>query len=63
MHVAYRTELIDFSSGNGALLANIVGRVTSTGYSFAPILYAANFSDNLCANPFPAGTFNVMVRL
>ncbi len=45
-------------TADGSSLPNIAGKGFTAGYGPAPIVYAGDFGDALCLNPFPAGTWN-----
>ena len=49
-------QLIDFSGGN-SVLADITGKSATAGYGPAQIVYAADYGDALCLNPFAPNTF------
>ena len=55
--VPYLNQLLDFTGGDTPPPPAITGRAVSVGYGPAPIVYADDFGDALCLNPFPAGTF------
>ncbi len=50
-------ELIDMAGGDTTPPADIAGKGFTLGYGPAPIVYAGDFGDALCLNPFPAGTW------
>ncbi|MCA9981465.1 MAG: S8 family serine peptidase, partial [Anaerolineales bacterium] len=50
-------NVIDLTS-DGDSLTDIDGIGFTAGYGPAPILYAGDFGDALCLNPFAGGTFN-----
>ena len=45
------------TTGGAAPLDDITGNAFTDGYGPAPIVYAVDFGDALCLNPFPAGTW------
>ncbi|RMG89400.1 MAG: DUF11 domain-containing protein [Chloroflexi bacterium] len=53
---AFRNTLINLTSSSGGL-ADITGKSLTVGYGPAPIVYAGDFGDALCLNPFPANTW------
>ena len=56
--LAYLNYVINMSGGDTPPPADIEGRSPTVGYGPAPIVYAADYGDALCENPFPAGTFS-----
>ncbi|MGD2079213.1 MAG: S8 family serine peptidase, partial [Chloroflexota bacterium] len=56
--LAYLNSVINLSGGDTVPPADIHGRSVTIGYGPAPIVYAGDFGDALCLNPFPAGTFS-----
>ena len=56
--VAYLTSVVEMTGGDTTPPADILGRGTSTGYGPAPIVYAGDFGDAVCLNPFAEGTFD-----
>ncbi len=52
----YANSLVSMSGG-GTPPANMNGQSISTGVGPRPIVYAGNYGDALCLNPFPAGTW------
>lgn len=53
----FGNELVNLTSIDNGSLANISGKSLSAGYGPAPIVYAGDYGDALCQNPFPAGTW------
>jgi len=49
--------LADMSGGNTPPPDDIAGRGLTSAYGPAPIVYAGDYGDALCANPFAAGTW------
>ena len=47
----------DMSGGDTTPPADIEGKGLTVGYGPAPIVYAGDFGDDICLNPFPAGTW------
>ena len=56
--LAYLNSVINMTGGDTAPPADVAGRSVTVGYGPAPIVYAADFGDAICENPFPAGTFS-----
>lgn len=54
---AFINQLINISGGNSAL-SNLTGKSMTDGYGPAPIVYAGDFGDALCQNPFAPSTFS-----
>lgn len=54
----FTNALINLNQSGGASLPAITGKSFSAGYGPAPIVYAGDFGDALCASPFPAGTWS-----
>jgi subtilisin family serine protease len=50
-------SLVNMSGGAAAAPADIEGKSLTTPYGPALIVYAGNYGDALCQNPFPAGTW------
>jgi subtilisin family serine protease len=50
--------LIDMAGGNIPPPGDIYGKSFTSGYGPAEIVYAGDFGDALCLNPFPADTFD-----
>ncbi|MGH2444569.1 MAG: S8 family serine peptidase [Candidatus Limnocylindria bacterium] len=50
-------------TGGASALADIVGKGFTGPFGPAPIVLAADFGDNLCLEPFPAGTFSGQIVL
>ena len=55
--LAYLNSLVSMSGGDPPPPADIDGRGVTVGYGPAPIVYAGDFGDAMCLNPFPAGTW------
>ena len=55
--LAYLNSLVSMSGGATPPPADIDGRGVTVGYGPALIVYAGDFGDALCLNPFPAGTW------
>lgn len=53
---SFSNSLTHLASSAGSLAA-ISGKSVSSGYGPATIVYAGDFGDALCQNPFPAGTW------
>ena len=56
--LAYLNSVISMSGGDTPPPADIEGRSVTIGYGPAPIVYAADYGDALCLDPFPAATFS-----
>jgi uncharacterized repeat protein (TIGR01451 family) len=56
--LAYVNSVINMSGGDTTPPADIEGRSVTIGYGPAPVVYAADFGDAMCLNPFPASTFS-----
>ncbi len=54
----YWNVLQSMSGGGAPPPADIVGKGFTGGLPATPIVHAKNFGDDLCLNPFPAGTFS-----
>lgn len=50
-------DVVGLTGGDTTPPADIVGAGFTTSYGPAPIVYAGDFGDGLCLNPFPAGTW------
>lgn len=48
----------DMTGGNTTPPADIDGKGLTVGYGPAPIVYAGDYGDALCLNPFPPGTWS-----
>jgi uncharacterized repeat protein (TIGR01451 family) len=55
--LAYLNSVINMSGGDTPPPADIDGRGVTIGYGPAPVVYAGDFGDALCAAPFPVSTW------
>jgi uncharacterized repeat protein (TIGR01451 family) len=53
----FANSLVDMA-GDTPAPADMVGRSMTIGYGPAPIVYAGDYGDAMCLNPFPGGTFD-----
>ena len=53
-----RTALVDMTGGDTTPPADMLGAGFTAGYGPAPIVYAGDYGDGGCMDPFPAGTFS-----
>lgn len=53
----FGNALIDLVGGGSTPPASLVGDIPGPGYGPASIVEAADFGDDFCLDPFPAGTF------
>jgi subtilisin family serine protease len=51
-------SLVNMSGGDTNPPADLAGKSLTSGYGPAPVVYAGDYGDALCLEPFPAGTFD-----
>jgi hypothetical protein len=54
----HRNSVVDMDGGSTPPPADILGKGLTAGYGIHPIVYAGDFGDAQCQNPFPAGTWH-----